>query len=94
MAREAIALMLDVGELDIDVKPPARVVDLLEALRRSEVQVEEARETLAETRRRAAEELRAEIGSVGSGAMCSSFAVIGRSGTDRGTQGSSMRLDP
>ncbi|MDP3983447.1 MAG: type II toxin-antitoxin system HicB family antitoxin [Acidimicrobiia bacterium] len=65
MAREAIALMLDideadVGELDIDVEPPARVVDLLEALKRSEVQAEEARKTLAETRRRAAEELRAE----------------------------------
>lgn len=65
MAREAIALMLgideaDVGGLDIDVEPPARVVALLEALKRSEVQAEEARETLAETRRRAAEELRAE----------------------------------
>lgn len=64
MAREAIALMLDidpadVGELDIEVEPPARVVDVLEALKRSEVQAEEARETLVETRRRAAEELRA-----------------------------------
>ena len=37
MAREAIALMLDideadVGDLDIVVEPPARVADLLEAL--------------------------------------------------------------
>lgn len=65
MAREAIALMLnideaDVGELDIDVEPPPRVVDLLDALRRSEVQAEDARKTLADTQRRVAEELRAE----------------------------------
>jgi predicted RNase H-like HicB family nuclease len=65
MAREAIALMLgineaDVGDLDINVKPPPRVVDLLETLRRSEVQAEQARKTLTETQRRAAEQLRAE----------------------------------
>ena len=64
MAREVIALMLDidetdVGALDIEVEPPSSVVDLLAALRQSERAAEDARRAVAAAQRRAVDELRA-----------------------------------
>ena len=63
MAREVIALMLEVdsaeiGGIDVDIELPDRVADELAALRRSERMAEDARQTAAHARRRAAEQLR------------------------------------
>lgn len=64
-AREAIAMMLDIDEIDVgpievDVTPPAPVVDLLERLHSSLSVAHEATEAAAEARREAAKILREE----------------------------------
>lgn len=64
MAREAIALMLDidtddVGDIEVDVELPDQIADDLAELRRSERLAEDARHTAARAQRRAAERLRA-----------------------------------
>ena len=63
MAREAIAMMLDideatVGDIKVVVTPPANVVDLLERLKASVATATEATEAAAEARHQAAELLR------------------------------------
>ncbi len=64
-AREAIAMMLDiepdeVGDLEVQVTPPATVAELLEALTISVADAEEASERVARIRREAAQALRDE----------------------------------
>lgn len=64
-AREAISLMLDIGEdniggLDIAVTPPAQAADLLEALEVSLATADEATRAAVAARREVAELLRAE----------------------------------
>ncbi len=63
--REAIAMMLDsdeidVGPIEVDVTPPAPVVDLLEQLHSSMSVAHEATEAAADARREAAKILREE----------------------------------
>ena len=65
MAREAIALMLDmdeadVGDIEVVVIPPAEAVDVLERLKASAAAATEATEAAAEARRWAARLLRDE----------------------------------
>lgn len=65
MAREAIAMMLDineadVGDIEVVVTPPADVVDLLEKLKASEATATEATEAAVEARRQVAKLLRDE----------------------------------
>ncbi|CAN5908849.1 hypothetical protein BH23ACT10_BH23ACT10_22540 [soil metagenome] len=63
MAREAIGLMLDIepadiGNIEVDVELPDQIADDLAALRRSERLADDARQTAAHARQRAAERLR------------------------------------
>lgn len=63
--REAIAMMLDideidVGQIEVDVTPPAPVVELLERLHSSMSVAHEATEAAVEARREAAKILREE----------------------------------
>jgi predicted RNase H-like HicB family nuclease len=65
MAREAIAMMLDVdeasvGDINVVVTPPANVVDLLERLKVSVETATEATQAAAEARHQAAKLLRDE----------------------------------
>lgn len=65
MAREAIALMLDVeetdvGKIEVEVTPPAKVADLLEALKVSVATADAATEAATRARRQAATLLREE----------------------------------
>jgi DNA-directed RNA polymerase specialized sigma subunit len=64
MAREVIALMLDiapadVGDIDVDVQLPDQLANDLAALRSSERLADDARQAAAHAQRRAAEQLRA-----------------------------------
>lgn len=64
MAREVIALMLDIDPTDVDgvevdVQLPDQLADDLAALRRSERLADDARQAAAHAQRRAAEQLRA-----------------------------------
>lgn len=64
MAREVIALMLDIDPADVDgvqvdVQLPDQLADDLAALRRSERLADDARQAAAHAQRRAAEQLRA-----------------------------------
>jgi len=64
MAREVIALMLDidptdVGDIEVDVQLPDQLADDLATLRRSERLADDARQAAAHAQRRAAEQLRA-----------------------------------
>ncbi len=63
MAREAIALALDVeppevGHISMEVIPPANVVDLLSTIDQAIATADEANAVVASTRREAAERLR------------------------------------
>lgn len=64
-AREAIAMMLDidetdVGPIEVEVIPPATVVDLLDKLHKSMALADEATEAATEARREVARILREE----------------------------------